>query len=161
MLRSCWAHVRRDFLELGRTRPKLNDWALDWVERIGNLYHLNALRLKAQEQNKECAAKDNALRKEVANLINLRDEDIKDKNLTEEARAIVNSLKNHWGGLTLFVEKPEIPMDNNIAENAVRTPCVVRKNFYRSGSVWSGKFSALMYSILMTLKYSKVNPLFH
>ncbi len=154
----CWAHVRRDFLELGRTRPKLNDWALDWVERIGNLYHLNALRLKAQEQNKEFAVKDNALRKEVAKLIDFRDEDIKDKNLTEEAKTIVNSLKNHWEGLTLFVEKPEIPMDNNIAENAVRTPCVGRKNFYGSGSVWSGKFSAIMYSILMTLKYSKVNP---
>lgn len=158
VLAFCWAHVRRDFLELGRTRPKLNDWALDWVERIGTLYHLNSLRLKAQVQNKGFAAKDNALRKEVAKLLNLRDEDIKDKNLAEEARAIVNSLKNHWEGLTIFVEKPEIPMDNNLAENAVRTPCVGRKNFYGSGSVWSGKFSALMYSVLMTLKYSKINP---
>ncbi len=94
----------------------------------------------------------------MARLVNLRDEDIKDKKLAKEARAIVDSLKNDWEGLTIFVEKPEIPMDNNIAENAVRTPCIGRKNYYGSGSVWSGKFSALMYSILMTLKYSKINP---
>ncbi len=154
----CWAHVRRDFLEISRARPQLKDWALDWVECIGTLYHLNSLRLKAKEQNKGFADRDNALRKEVARLANLRDEDIKDKNLTKEARAIVDSLKNHWEGLTIFVEKPEIPMDNNIAENAVRTPCVGRKNYYGSGSVWSGKFSAQMYSILMTLKYSQINP---
>lgn len=153
-----WAHVRRDFLEIGRARSQLKVWALDWVERIGSLYHLNSLRLQALEQNKGFTVQDNALRKEVAKLVNLIDKDIKDKNLTEEARAIVKSLKNHWEGLTIFVEKPEIPMDNNIAENAVRTPCVGRKNYYGSGSVWSGKFSALMYSILMTLKYSKINP---
>ncbi|MCP5007641.1 MAG: transposase, partial [Planctomycetes bacterium] len=138
----CWAHVRRDFLEISRARPQLKDWALDWVECIGTLYHLNSLRLKAKEQNKGFADRDNSLRKEVARLANLRDEDIKDKNLTKEARAIVDSLKNHWEGLTIFVEKSEIPLDNNIAENAVRTPCVGRKNYYGSGSVWSGKFSA-------------------
>ncbi|GAH96673.1 unnamed protein product, partial [marine sediment metagenome] len=30
--------------------------------------------------------------------------------------AIMNSMKEHWEGLTLFVDNPEIPMDNNLAD---------------------------------------------
>ncbi len=42
----CWAHQRRDFLALANSYPESTEWALQWVDRIGNLYHLNAVRLK-------------------------------------------------------------------------------------------------------------------
>jgi len=32
----------------------------------------------------------------------------------------MNSMKEHWEGLTLFVDNPEIPIDNNLAECAKR-----------------------------------------
>ena len=41
----CWAHVRRDFLDAGRSFAELDEWALDWKEGIGAIYHLNKLRL--------------------------------------------------------------------------------------------------------------------
>ena len=41
ILAFCWAHVRRDFLAVARTWPGAGGWALGWVERIGELYHLN------------------------------------------------------------------------------------------------------------------------
>ena len=43
-------------------------------------------------------------------------------------------MKNHWSGLTVFVDHPWVPMDNNVAERAARLPVVGRKNFYGSGS---------------------------
>ena len=46
LLAFCWAHVRRDFLDAGRALTELEPWALEWKERIGTLYHLNALRLE-------------------------------------------------------------------------------------------------------------------
>jgi len=41
----CWAHVRRDFLDAARSWPELKDWMLDWVETIGELYHINNQRI--------------------------------------------------------------------------------------------------------------------
>ena len=37
------------------------------------------------------------------------------------------------------------------------TPVVGRKNFYGSGSQWSGKLAATMYSVLQTLKLWGIN----
>ncbi len=47
---------------------------------------------------------------------------------------------------------------NNVAERAQRTPVVGRKNFYGSGSIWSGQLAATMYSLLKTAKLWKLNP---
>ena len=41
-----------------------------------------------------------------------------------------------------FVDDPRIPMDNNASERAGRGPAVARKNFYGSGSLWSGRLAA-------------------
>ena len=50
---------------------------------------------------------------------------------------VLKSLGNHWTGLTVFVEHPEVPMDNSTAERSERGPVVGRKNYYGSGSLWS------------------------
>lgn len=49
-------------------------------------------------------------------------------------------------------------MDNNASERAGRGPAVARKNFYGSGSLWSGRLAATMFSLLATLAYWKINP---
>src|SRR5262249_9558508 len=41
----CWAHVRRDFVRVGKGWPELKDWALQWLRRIRELYRLNRQRL--------------------------------------------------------------------------------------------------------------------
>ena len=43
------------------------------------------------------------------------------------------------------------------AERDVRQAVVGRKNFYGSGSEWSGQLAAMMYSVLMTVKLWKLN----
>ena len=50
-------------------------------------------------------------------------------------RKVLESLGNHWTGLTVFVEHPEVPMDNNTAERSERGPVVGRKNYYGKYSV--------------------------
>jgi transposase len=94
----------------------------------------------------------------LADIEEVRNEELKDDQLHQKAQKVLQSLENHWQGLIQFVDHPHIRMDNNYAENAVRTPACGRKAFYGSGSEWSGHFAAMMYSILMTLKYSGVNP---
>jgi transposase len=158
ILAFCWAHVRRDFLEAGRNYPKLERWSTNWVERIGWLYHLNNKRLDVAGQTDEFAGRDGALRGHLAEMEKVREEELKDNRLHQKAQKVIQSLTNHWQGFVQFVDHPHIRMDNNHAENAVRTPACGRKAFYGSGSEWSGHFAAMIYSILMTLKYSGLNP---
>jgi len=70
---------------------------------------------------------------------------------------ILESLKNHWDGLSVFVDHPEVPMDNNKGENAIRNPVTGRKNFYGSGSLWSSQLAAMMFSIFKTMVLWKIN----
>jgi transposase IS66 family protein len=38
---------------------------------------------------------------------------------------VLSSLHHHWDGLTVFVERPEVAMDNNTAERHLRTPYAI------------------------------------
>ncbi|MEP6589121.1 MAG: transposase, partial [Polaromonas sp.] len=80
-----------------------------------------------------------------------------DPQLDEPARKVLQSMANHWSRLTVFVNAPWVPMDNNTAERDLRGPVVGRKNFYGSGARWSGELAATMYSVLATLGLWHIN----
>ena len=67
-------------------------------------------------------------------------------------------MRRHWEGLTLFVEHPYVPMDNNAAERALRALAVARKNFYGSRSEWSGELAMGCFTILATLRQHGICP---
>jgi transposase len=71
---------------------------------------------------------------------------------------VLSSLLEHWSGLTLFAEHPEVSMDNNLGENSIRTPVNGRKNYYGSGSLWSAQLAAMLFAILQTLVLWGINP---
>ena len=158
MLAFCWAHVRRDLLELANSYPDLSAWAFAGVDAIGALYHLNGLRLQAPEGSAERAAHHRQLEQAVQGMAQQRDLTLADPLLlATPAAKVLQSMAVHWGGLTVFVNHPWIPMDNNTAESDMRGPVVGRKNFYGSSSRWSGQLAATMYSLMMTLRLWKIN----
>jgi transposase len=67
-------------------------------------------------------------------------------------------MDKHWHGLIVFVERSDIPMDNNIAERGLRSPVVGRKNYYGSSSIWSSELAAIMFTIFATLNRWSINP---
>lgn len=157
VLAYCWAHQRRDFLELANSYPALAPWAFEWVDAIGVLYHLNDLRLQIPAESSERAAAQLALQQGVQRMARQCDDSLADLQLTEPALRVLQSMKAHWPGLTVFVDLPWVPMDNNVAERDIRRPVVGRKNFYGSGAQWSGELAATMYSVLATLKLWEIN----
>jgi transposase len=158
VLAFCWAHVRRDFLGLARQWPSQQDWAQEWVERIGALYQLNDQRLLLKGKAAEYAKADERLRQGVEQLATTRDEQLSSASLSPPARKVLQSLQEHWDGLTVFVEHPEVPMDNNYAERLLRNPVVGRKNYYGSHSLWSSQLAAMLFSLFQTLLLRGVNP---
>ena len=165
LLAFCWAHVRRDFLDAARKWPEYEQWMHGWVDDIGRLYKLNAARLEHWDQTRPLAAQPQAFAKhqlvltqKLSQMVKRRDEHLKDRKLAHPKKKVLKSLKNHWHGLTLFVAHPQVPMDNNTAEQGVRNPVTGRKNFYGSGSTWSATLAAMMFTLLKTILLWGLNP---
>ncbi len=158
----CWSHVRRDFVRIrdGQTKPgaKLARWADGWVTRINGLFDLNKRRLAVRSQAEAFEREDRALRAAVAEVASTRDAELADASLHEAQRKALVSLQNHWDGLIVFLDDPDIPMDNNASERALRGPVVGRKNYYGSGSIWSGMLTAVLFTLLQTLVKNNIDP---
>jgi transposase len=158
LLAFCWAHVRRDFVRVGKGWPQLKTWALEWIRRIRELYRLNRRRLAAKRDSAEFKQADDCLRQAVAAMNKQMEAELARADLATACRKVLESLQAHWVGLTLFVDDPRIPMDNNASERRGRGPAIARKNFYGSGSEWSGQLAAAAFSIFATLSMGKINP---
>jgi len=187
LLAFCWAHVRRDYLDAGRSFAELESRALEWKGNIALLYHHNKLRLahwddqrSIDEQSPEFQHHHKTLNKVLQSMYRQAtrlaapdvdeksesDADHRDnkaaralsKSARDKQRKICQSLLNHWQGLTLFIDNPQVPLDNNLAENTIRGPVNGRKNYYGSGSIWSAQLAATLFSILQTLVLWDINP---
>jgi len=65
---------------------------------------------------------------------------------------------NQWNRLVGYLEDGRLPIDNNMAENAVRPFVVGRKNWLFSGTPEGAEASALLYSLIETAKANKLGP---
>ena len=158
LLAFCWAHVRRDFVAVGKSWTALTPWALEWLRRIRHVYHVNRERLQHPLDTTQFQEHDASLRRAVEAMRAEAVAELADPKLRQPCRKVLESLQEHWSGLVRFVDDPRIPMDNNASERAGRGPAVARKNFYGSGSLWSGRLAAAMFSLLATLAHWKINP---
>jgi len=196
ILAFCWAHVRRDFLDLALKFPVLEKWALAWVDEIATLYHLNHQRLTHWNGNFPLTQQSvlfghaQKLLTDQTQMMNDRSMQLllADQSATNSSGTVVKrpparkdadeidvstlqpgqlhaaqhsvliSLQNHWHGLIIFLTHPEVSMDNNSAERAIRNPVIGRKNYYGSGSIWSAELAAMMFSQLQTIELWQLNP---
>ena len=61
-------------------------------------------------------------------------------------------------GLNVFVDHPEIQMDNNRMEAEIRPCALGRHNYIGNHSEWGGELSACMYSVIQACIQNRVNP---
>ncbi len=67
------------------------------------------------------AQADRLLRAQVEHVCQRRGRELAEPKLRQPQRKVLTSLRNHWSGLTLFVDHPDVPMDNNEAERRERS----------------------------------------
>jgi transposase len=153
----CWAHVRRDFVKVGKGWPEHKEWALTWLGRIRLLYRHDRCRRSTLAGSGEFTAADVESRQAVAAMRTQADAELADPKLATPCRKVLRSLQEHWGGLTHFLDDPRIPLDNNASERRIRGPALGRKNYYGSGALWSGRLAATLFSLFATLTLGKIN----
>ena len=164
ILAYCWSHQRRDFIEAAAGQPRLEQWCRGWVARIAEIYRLNGGRLKHCDpgRKRQTAAFRTATRalKKAVDLLFAQAEaeqaDLPDH--AREARAL-RSLLNHREGLCVFVDKPQVPMDNNEAERILRGPAIGRGLSFGSDSEDGARLTAIMYSVVGTLSMNGIDVL--
>ena len=66
------------------------------------------------------------------------------------AAKVIATLSNEWDGLARHQDLPQLPLDNNPAERALRTPVIGRKNFYGSGAGWAAHLAADVWTVTAT-----------
>ena len=63
--------------------------------------------------------------------------------------------------LRVFLTNPEVPMDNNAAERAIRPFCVEKKNWKLIDTIHGAEASAIIYSIVETCKLNNLNIFYY
>jgi transposase len=153
----CWAHVRRDFVKVGKGWVESKEWAVTWLRRIRTLYRQHHQRRTHAVGSVEFAAADAAVRRTVAAMRSQAETELADPKLATPCRKVLVSLQEHWSGLTRFVDDLRIPLDNNASERQERGPALGRKNYYGSGALWSGRLAAALFSLFATMTLAKLN----
>ena len=99
LLAFCWAHVRRDFVGVGKSWTELTPWALEWLRRIRHVYHVNRERLQHPLDTAEFQEQDALLRRAVEAMRVEAVAELSDPKLRQPCRKVLESLQEHWAGL--------------------------------------------------------------
>ncbi len=152
----CWSHARRKFFDALGSAPE----ARELLELIVGLYRLEHEAADAGLLGTEAHA---LLRTE-------RSTPIVDAIETwVDARTPVTPPKSPLGtaltyatnqraALRVFLSDPQLPLDNNIAERALRIVALGRKNFLFVGHAEAGQNLSVLQSICATCLLHDVNP---
>jgi len=70
----------------------------------------------------------------------------------------IQYMKNHWEALTLFLREPGAPLDNNVAERALKKSILHRRNslFYKTQN--GADVGDIYMSLIYTCELNEVNP---
>ena len=130
----CWAHFRRDFIDVGKSLPSLKSWADEWVEFIGYIYQLNNDRLDAQDNHLAFAKAQLKLEFVLEDMAQKCTDELKNANLNPLQQKVLESAQKNWGELTTFVHYVHVPMDNNLAlSTGIYNPQDLQKTLVISG----------------------------
>ena len=159
----CWAHMRRYFLRAGAAHPEaLGAWADAWAERIAVLYrahHALAATTPGTQAHEHAQGRWQRAFTDIDAHRILQASDAGKGLLHPAAAKVIATLTNEWDGLARHQHLPQLPLDNNRAERALRTPVIGRKNFYGSGAQWAAHLAADVWTITATAARHDIEPL--
>ena len=158
--------MRRDFIDCAAGQVRLTRWCRRWIGRIASIYRLNKARLGHYDAGlkRQTAAFDAAQAALEAALDSLFSEAERElAGLPDDAREgrPLRSLVNHRDGLSVFVDRPRVPLDNNLAERLLRGPAIGRRLSFGSDSETGARFTALMYSVMGARQICEMTTIFH
>ena len=68
-------------------------------------------------------------------------------------------LRRHWDHLFTFLDKPEMPFENNLAERAIRPAVILRKAGQSNRSEQGAAAQSVLMTVFRTLKLRGLDPI--
>lgn len=155
LVANCHAHARRKFVECDAHYPEESGVA---IEIYRKLYEI-------ERKGKEPGADLYAMRQDrsrplIEELFKWAEEQQARKDLLPSSglASALGYLVNHEAGLRVFLDNPDVPIDNNGSERALRGPVLGRKNSYGSRSRRGTETAAILYTLVESAKRIGVDP---
>ncbi|MDX3911457.1 MAG: IS66 family transposase, partial [Sphingobium sp.] len=152
---ACWAHFRRKIFECHQTSP--TPLTTDLLDRIAGLYRIeDDVRgqppdVRRRHRKEQAMPQIDALRGAIDDALRR----LSPKSAMAKALAYG---RKRWDALTRYTEEGMAEIDNNIAERAIRSIAIGRKNWLFAGSKAGGERAAAIYSVIETAKLNGVEP---
>lgn len=151
----CLAHARRKFIEIERAFPGECGRVLD---AIAEVYRVEAETkgVSAQERLECHQTRSGPV---MAGLREWIEEEFAERR-TEPNSSLGHAFRyvlKHWEGLTRFLTVAGVPLDNNIAERALKRAVLLRKNalFYKNEH--GASVGAILQSLIETCRLNSVS----
>ncbi len=157
----CWAHARRKFDEARKASDHAGSHAKAALDFIRQLYLIE----RVMNESKTAVTPEQRLQQRAQ----------RSTPVTQQFHAWLQALapnvlpqsplgkavhytRGQWPKLTVFLEHPVVPLDNNRCENAIRPFVIGRKGWMFSDTVKGAVASANLYSLVETAKANGVEP---
>lgn len=149
----CWAHARREFLDLHEAYP-------DVVENI----ILKIDKLCEYEREAKTWADLKVIREKKSKLMLVEikeDLEVIQRDFFDQSELCkaANYILTGWPEFTAFTENMALPLTNNDAERALRHAVLGRKNFNGSKTINGADVAATLYSVIESCKKVELDPI--
>jgi len=157
----CWAHIRRFFLRAGAPHHQFGFWGFLWSAGFAHLTAAPRAMAAAEAGTAEHTQAGNEFDRVLQAIDTARQEQNALYSLHPAAGKVLATLDREWDGLIRHRDFPDISLDNNPAERALRNPVIGRKNYHGSHAQWAAHLAATAWTITATAERNNREPLTH
>jgi len=153
----CWSHARREF-ERALTGEN-SDFSLEILRIMRYLFMYERVAWSRTSEDR-LAIRQKYEAKLVDELFKRLHEELSSPTLlprSQKCKAIKYML-GRKDNFKLYLTNPDLRMDNNPAERALRKVCIGKKNWMFVGSAKGGDTAAVLFSLVQTCRAINVNP---
>ena len=144
----CWSHPRRYFIDALKVHPG-DGLAAEFVRRIDELFAVDrGARVGGLSQSERAKLRRERSAKIVAELRERLEAERHRVLLKSKSAEGIQYALGQWRRLTTFLDYPELELSNNLAEDAMRSTVLGRKNWIHVGSVDAGPRAAAILSVV-------------
>jgi len=152
----CWIHARRNFWE---HKDAHRDMAGTMLEMIGELYTIEE-EIRSRPASERLAARQTRSRPVVDRIWAWCDRTLEDEALTPRhpIRKAIRYAVERRTTLEVFLADPDVPLDTNLIENAIRGPKLGQRNWLFAWTELGAEHMGIINGLLATCRMQGVDP---
>ena len=155
VLAHCWAHARRDFIDLSNGAPA--PIAAEALKRIAAFYAVET-EIRGRPPDDRRAVRQAKTRPLIDAFFDWLDEQLTRVPGRLKAAEVIRYVINHREGLSRFLDDGRLELDTNAVERAIRPITLNRKNALFAGGDEGGETWAILATLIECCKLHRVEP---